>query len=456
MTSSDTIVAISTPHGSGGIAVARVSGGNVISCVAKCWRGAPLTSMASHSAHLGTVVNSRGELLDEVVLTLFRGPRSFTGEDVVEISCHGSLWIQQQLINTLVDCGCRAAAAGEFTRRAFTNGRIDLSQAEAIADVIAAQSATAHRVAMNQMRGAFAKHLASLREKLLEFTSLVELELDFSEEDVEFADRSRLIALAADIHSYITRLADSYREGNAIRNGIPVAIIGATNAGKSTLLNAIVGDDRAIVSDIHGTTRDVIEDSLVLNGVQLRLIDTAGIRRSNDAIETLGIERSFQKLREASIVVWVIDATAAQADVDRFYTTVAPAFEGKKVLAVLNKCDLLQGEPQLKLAPSLDTIAISAHNSPDIDRLKQRLTALADLPEVDDNTLIVINARHYEALTRAADAIARVNQALDDGLPGDLLSQDLRECLHFLGEITGEITSANVLQSIFSRFCIGK
>lgn len=456
MTSSDTIVAISTPHGSGGIAVARVSGGNAISCVAKCWRGAPLTSMASHSAHLGTVVNSRGEFLDEVVLTLFRGPRSFTGEDVVEISCHGSLWIQQQLINTLVDCGCRAAAAGEFTRRAFTNGRIDLSQAEAIADVIAAQSATAHRVAMNQMRGAFAKHLASLREKLLEFTSLVELELDFSEEDVEFADRSRLIALAADIHSYITRLADSYREGNAIRNGIPVAIIGATNAGKSTLLNAIVGDDRAIVSDIHGTTRDVIEDSLVLNGVQLRLIDTAGIRRSNDAIETLGIERSFQKLREASIVVWVIDATAAQADVDRFYTTVAPAFEGKKVLAVLNKCDLLQGEPQLKLAPSLDTITISAHNSPDIDRLKQRLTALADLPEVDDNTLIVINARHYEALTRAADAIARVNQALADGLPGDLLSQDLRECLHYLGEITGEITSADVLQSIFSRFCVGK
>ena len=453
-----TIVAVSTPHGMGGIAVVRVSGNHAIECVQRRWSGKPLGQMASHTAHLGHILDADGNVLDEVVLTAFIAPHSFTGEDVVEISCHGSLWIQQQIVNTLIEAGCRNAEAGEFTRRAFANGRMDLSQAEAVADVIASQSAASHRVAMNQMRGAFAKHLSQLRSKLLDFTALVELELDFSEEDVEFADRSRLTDLAREIHEYINSLAESYKTGNAIKHGVPVAIIGATNAGKSTLLNALVGDQRALVSDIHGTTRDVIEDTITLGGTLFRLIDTAGIRESHDVIESMGIERSFQKMDQAAIVVWVIDGTASAGDVAAFHHAIAPHLQGKKVLAVVNKSDLLDDgfDPQALIPAPLEPMLISAHVPSDVKRLTERLVSLADIPEVNDSTLIVVNARHYEALSRAAHAISRVADGLDNGLSGDLLSQDLRECLHYLGEITGEISSSEVLQTVFSRFCIGK
>ncbi len=287
----DTICAVSTPHGMGGIAVIRVSGDEALDIVQQRWQGMSLCEMASHTAHLGHIIDSQGELLDEAVLTLFRAPNSFTGEDVVEISCHGSMWIQQQIVSTLIDAGCRAATGGEFTQRAFANGKLDLSQAEAIADVIASQSRASHHVAMNQMRGAFSRQLSSLRSQLLQFVSLIELELDFSEEDVTFADRSRLTTLATEIKKVIDSLAGSYQAGNAIKNGLPVAIVGPTNAGKSTLLNTLLGDDRALVSDIKGTTRDVIEDSIVMGGTLIRFIDTAGIRESSDVIESMGIER---------------------------------------------------------------------------------------------------------------------------------------------------------------------
>ncbi|MBO4814886.1 MAG: tRNA uridine-5-carboxymethylaminomethyl(34) synthesis GTPase MnmE [Muribaculaceae bacterium] len=457
----DTIVAVSTPHGMGGIAVVRVSGPDALTAVEKRWNGARLDTMQSHTAHLGQLLDSQGELLDEVVLTLYRAPHSFTGEDVVEIACHGSVWIQRQLMNTLIDAGCRAATGGEFTQRAFANGKMDLSQAEAIADVIASGSRASHRVAMNQMRGAFGRELSVLRSQLLQFVSLIELELDFSEEDVSFADRSKLIDLATDIHSVITRLADSFQAGNAIKNGLPVAIVGASNAGKSTLLNALLRDDKALVSDIAGTTRDVIEDTMVLGGVQFRFIDTAGIRESVDVIENMGIERSFQKMDEAQLVLWVIDATAPLAEVDRFVPMIAEHCHDKQLIAVVNKTDVADGEPVAEalhgLLPEGAVIApISAKSAADVERLEQLIVERAMLPEVDSEALIVTNARHYEALVRAGEAIERAIEGLQGGVSGDFVSQDIRECMHYLGEITGEITTDEILGEIFSHFCIGK
>ena len=476
VTFDDTICAISTPAGTGGIAVVRVSGADALTIVSKCWKGIDLSTAKSHTAHLGRIIDTTdGSTLDEVVLTLFRTPHSFTGEDVVEISCHGSQWIQRELVNTLIRCGCRAATGGEFTRRAFSNGRIDLSQAEAIADVIASSSRASHRIAISQMRGDFSRELNSLREQLLKFASLMELELDFSEEEVEFADRKALVTLAKSIKNVVDSLADSFSVGNVIKNGLPVAIVGETNAGKSTLLNYLLHDDRALVSDIHGTTRDVIEDTITLGGVLFRFIDTAGIRETSDTIENMGIERTFRKIDEAQLVLWIIDGTThpdtlktvagrilpGVVQSTRSASATAPA---KQLIAVVNKSDLMTEEGKAEMDRELDNllpvnaekIFISARQRTNLDRLEKSLIDAASLPDNDANEVIVTNARHFEALIKAGEALSRSIQGLETGISGDFVSQDIRECMHYLGEITGEITPTDILTSIFSHFCIGK
>ncbi|MGM9824048.1 MAG: tRNA uridine-5-carboxymethylaminomethyl(34) synthesis GTPase MnmE [Muribaculaceae bacterium] len=459
-----TICAISTPHGTGGIAVIRISGPQAIAITSQCWKGAPIADMASHTAHLGNILFADGQMLDQVVLTIFRAPNTFTGEDVIEISCHGSVWIQQQIVNRLIECGCQAASAGEFTQRAFANHRIDLSQAEAIADVIAASSRAAHRIAINQMRGAFSNQLADLRTQLLDFVSLIELELDFSEEEVEFADRTQLLTLANHILDIITRLANSFATGNVIKNGLPVAIAGETNAGKSTLLNYLLHDDRALVSNIHGTTRDVIEDTITLGGTLFRFIDTAGIRHTHDTIEAMGIERTFKKINEAQLVLWLIDGTNPPQHLAQLSTEILPHTAGKQLIAVVNKDDCLNDEQRQAitdaltqlLPPDAQHIFISAKQQTALTQLQNMLIEAAALPEADESQVIVTNARHYQALTRAQQALQRAIQGLSDGLSGDFVSQDIREAMHYLGEITGEITTHDILGNIFSRFCIGK
>ena len=476
VTFDDTICAISTPAGTGGIAVVRVSGADALTIVSKCWKGIDLSTAKSHTAHLGRIIDTiDGTTLDEVVLTLFRTPHSFTGEDVVEISCHGSQWIQRELVNTLIRCGCRAATGGEFTRRAFSNGRIDLSQAEAIADVIASSSRASHRIAISQMRGDFSRELNSLREQLLKFASLMELELDFSEEEVEFADRKALVTLAKSIKNVVDSLADSFSVGNDIKNGLPVAIVGETNAGKSTLLNYLLHDDRALVSDIHGTTRDVIEDTITLGGVLFRFIDTAGIRETSDTIENMGIERTFRKIDEAQLALWIIDGPTHPDTLKTVAGRILPgvvqstrsasaAAPAKQLIAVVNKSDLMTEEGKAEMDRELDNllpvnaekIFISARQRTNLDRLEKSLIDAASLPDNDANEVIVTNARHFEALIKAGEALARSIQGLETGISGDFVSQDIRECMHYLGEITGEITPTDILTSIFSHFCIGK
>ncbi len=459
----DTICAVSTPAGKGGIAVVRVSGRDAIQVVMKSWHGADLASVPTHTLHLGRIIDASGETLDEVVAAVFRGPRSFTGEDVVELSCHGSMWVQRQLVALLIANGCRAAEGGEFTRRAFMNGRLDLSQAESVADVIASESRAAHRIAVSQMRGGFSRMLSGLREKLLEFVSLLELELDFSEEDVEFADRTRLISLAEEINAAVTRLADSFAVGNAIKNGFPVAIVGEPNAGKSTLLNRLLHDDKALVSDIRGTTRDVIEDTIVLGGLTFRFIDTAGIRETTDTIETMGIERTFKKLDEASIILWMIDGTQPAENIVAVAADILPHIDGKHLIAVINKIDQLDAaavdslrQSVAEAMPQAAVATISAKADIAVDALEQSLIDAAGTADTDPNAVIVTNARHYDALVHAGEAIRRALDGLRQGLSGDFVAQDIRECMHYLGEITGEITTHEILGSIFSRFCIGK
>ena len=440
-----TICAISTPYGAGGIAVVRVSGEEAISIVDRIFEGRKtLKEAAPNTIHFGRIQRA-DETLDEVLCSVFKAPHSFTGEDTVEIACHGSLFIQQELLRWLIDAGCKAAEPGEFTRRAFLNGKMDLTQAEAVADLIAAQSKAEKDLALSQLRGSVSNELGVLRDRLLHFTSLIELELDFADhEELEFADRTELNALAQEIETKLAALLASFRTGNAIRHGIPVAIIGAPNVGKSTLLNALLGEQRAIVSDIQGTTRDTIEDTLVIDGILFRLIDTAGLRETNDTIENMGIERSLRAAQNAQIIVHVID--------DLTIDDVRLIDEGIKgtIIKVLNKADLMEHRAQ----NTEHRLCISAKNN-DIEPLKQELVRVAK-ESMQTSAVMLSNARHYEAITRAHEAIERVQVGLQVGLSGELLSLDLQDCLNALGEVTGQITNQEVLANIFTKFCIGK
>ena len=448
-----TICAISTPYGSGGIAVIRVSGPSAIAIVDQLFHGRkPLTQAPAYTVHYGEIMQKAegGELLDQVLVSVFRAPHSFTGEDVVEIACHGSMYIQQTLLQWLVDAGCQLAKAGEFTQRAFLNGKMDLTEAEAVADLIAAQTKAEKDLALAQLRGGISSELASLRERLLTITSLIELELDFADhEELEFADRSQLNQLAQEINTTITQLVASFKTGNAIKQGIPVAIIGAPNVGKSTLLNALLGEERAIVSDIQGTTRDTVEDTMVLGGMLFRFIDTAGMRKTDDTIENLGIQRSRQAAQRAMVIIHLQDATQPVDTLSEL-----EGLEDKKVIQVYNKADLL-GNEAMRLLGDKTRISISAKKG-DIAQLKDELVRFAEEQSNLRNAVTISNTRHYEALLKAQAAIQRVADGLAMQISGEFLSMDLQDCLAALGEITGQITSQEVLNNIFSKFCIGK
>ena len=448
----DTICAVATRAG-GALGVVRVSGPDAIRLTDSIFRSAsrhPLASAQPYSLCYGQIVDGTGAVIDDVLVSVFRAPHSFTGQDSTEISCHGSAYILQQVCRLLINAGCRQAEPGEYTQRAFLAGKMDLSQAEAVADLIASASAASHRLAMNQMKGGFSCELRELRDQLLQFTSLIELELDFSEEDVEFADRSQLEQLAAQIEQVITRLADSFSTGDAIRNGVPVAIIGQTNTGKSTLLNQLLHDDRALVSDIQGTTRDSIEDTTTIDGVLFRFIDTAGIRQTTDTIESMGIERSYRKAREASIILWMTDE-AHPADVET-ENKILELSADKHLIRVHNKCDDASTLPQ----PTDTDIWISAKYGYGLKELGDLLVKAAAIPQISEQDVIVTNMRHYESLVKAQECIRRVRQGLTDRISGDFLSQDIRQCIHHLSTITGDITTDDILSNIFRHFCIGK
>jgi tRNA modification GTPase len=464
-TEKETICAIATAPGMGAIAVIRVSGPDTFTYCDRLFRaaskGKTLGSTPSHTALFGRVFLEE-TLIDEVVATVFKGPHSFTGEDTVELSCHGSTYVQQTLLHALLRVGCRMARPGEFSQRAFLNGKMDLSQAEAVADLIASTSEAAHRLALQQMRGGFSRELETLRAGLLHFVTMVELELDFSEEEVEFADRHALIELVEQMEQHLHRLMDTFRLGNALKNGIPVALVGETNAGKSTLLNTLLHEEKAIVSDIHGTTRDFIEDTMVIEGVTFRFIDTAGLRQhTTDQIERMGMERTYGKMEQASIVLWVIDSTHVADHTEWIGSRIRALGDEKNVLLVFNKSDKLTPDAQEALLRQFESfpakrVFISAKHNEHIDALKSALLETAALPDLQHQDLIVTNLRHYEALALAHEAIARVQRGLQEKLSGDFLSQDIRECLHHLGQITGLITNDEVLANIFKNFCIGK
>ena len=444
-----TICAISTPYGSGGIAVVRVSGTSAIAIVDTLFRGRKsLIDAKAYTVHYGEIVRAANneEVLDQVLVSVFRAPHSFTGEEVVEIACHGSMYIQQTLLQWLVDAGCQLAKAGEFTQRAFLNGKMDLTEAEAVADLIAAQTKAEKDLALAQLRGGISNELAALRERLLTFTSLVELELDFADhEELEFADRQQLFDLAQEIDTTISGLVGSFKTGNAIKQGIPVAIIGAPNVGKSTLLNALLGEERAIVSDIQGTTRDTVEDTLVLGGMLFRFIDTAGMRQTDDTIESLGIERSRQATQRAAVIIHLQDATQPVDILSQLED-----IQDKTIIHIYNKVDLVPG-----FMARENSIGISAKNG-EVEAIKQQLVALAAEQYDTRNAVTISNTRHYEALVRALEAIKRVQEGLQMQISGEFLSMDLQDCLAALGEITGQITSQEVLNTIFGKFCIGK
>ena len=457
-----TICAISTAAGVGGIAVIRVSGPDAISIVDGIFsfsKSKKLKDCPTHVLKYGVIADGN-ETIDDVVCAIFKDGKSYTGEDTIEISCHGSIYIQKKIIELLLRNGCKMAGHGEFTQRAYLNGKMDLSQAEAVADLIASTSAKAHHIAVKQMKGGFSNELMQLRMSLLEFVSLIELELDFSEEDVEFADRAKLRELIAAIEQRVSKLANSFKAGNAIKNGIPVAIVGETNVGKSTLLNLLLGEERAIVSDIHGTTRDTIEDTLQIDGYTLRLIDTAGIRNTDDAIENLGIQRSYKMMEQADIVILIVDASRDENEIVNFIN--AQQLQDKLVLLLFNKSDICEQDKLNRLLNNeynfnATALSISAKNGVGKEAIESALARFAESIAGEDNDIIVTSARHYAALCDALSSIDRVKEGLNTNLSGDLISRDIHDILDALASITGgEITTDEVLGNIFKHFCIGK
>ena len=465
----ETIVALASPSGAGAIAVIRISGKEAIIIAAAVFQSVSekdITLQKTHTIHLGHIVDE-GKTYDQVLLSIFKGPNSYTGENVIEISCHGSTFIQQQIIQLLLRKGCKMAQAGEFTLRAFLNGKLDLSQAEAVADLIASDNEASHQIAMQQMRGGFSNEIAHLRQELLNFASLIELELDFAEEDVEFADRTQFKELLSRIELVLKRLIDSFAIGNVIKNGIPVAIVGEPNVGKSTLLNALLNEERAIVSEIAGTTRDTIEDELVIGGIGFRFIDTAGIRETKDVVESIGIKKTFEKIEQAQVVLFLIDSLQLIIDnenkVKIEIEKIRNQFPQKPLIVVINKVDKLNTENRIKLDSQLSTfnyqlsiIEISAKNKEGIDDLKNQLLSFINTGALRNNETIVTNSRHYDSLLKALEEIQKVNFGMQTNLSSDLMAIDIKQALYYFGEITGEVTNDELLGNIFANFCIGK
>lgn len=469
MINQEAIVALATPSGAGAIAVIRVSGTNAIAIgntVFRSVKGKDMTKQKSHTLHLGHIVDDT-KTLDQVLLSVFKGPNSYTGEDTIEISCHGSSYIQQQIIQLLIRKGCRMANAGEFTLRSFLNGKMDLSQAEAVADLISSDNEASHQIAMQQMRGGFSNEIAQLRQELLNFASLIELELDFAEEDVAFADRTQFRELLNRIEFVLKRLIDSFAVGNVIKNGIPVAIVGEPNVGKSTLLNALLNEERAIVSHIAGTTRDTIEDELVIGGIGFRFIDTAGIRETEDHIESIGIKKTFEKIEQAQVVLLLVDGYRLTVDgltvVKTEIEKIRNQYPLKPIVIIINKKDLIPTENHSIISQELTTdnhqpttLFISAKNNIGIDALKNQLLSFVNTGALRNNETIVTNTRHYDSLLKALDEIQKVKFGLETNLSSDLMALDIREALYHFGIITGEVTNDELLGNIFANFCIGK
>ena len=462
MTNKDTIIALATASGAGAIAVLRVSGPKAISVsntLFKSIHDKNLLNQPTHTIHLGHIVDV-DRVLDEVLVSIYKNPQSYTGEDVVEISCHGSSYIQQEILQLFIRNGCRSANPGEFTLRAFLNGKMDLSQAEAVADLIASDSAAAHQIAIQQMRGGFSSEIKKLREELLNFASLIELELDFSEEDVEFADRRQFEDLLQRIVKVLKYLIDSFSTGNVIKNGVPISIIGAPNVGKSTLLNALLNEDKAIVSNIAGTTRDAIEDELIIEGIKFRFIDTAGIRHTDDTVESIGIKKTFAKMAESQVIIQLIDASliskANTADILASLVETKAQYPEKETLVVLNKMDLADKALLSKVFSELEPLHMSAKTGTGVELLKTKLLDMVHMGKLQNNDTIITNARHYDALRLALENIQKVQVGMQTGLSGDLLAIDIREALYHFGRITGEISTDDLLGNIFANFCIGK
>ena len=466
----DTIVALASPSGAGAIAVIRISGTDAITIAASVFQsvsGKDIEKQKTHTLHLGHIVDEN-KVIDQVLLSIFKGTNSYTGENTIEISCHGSTYIQQQIIQLLLRKGCRMANAGEFTLRSFLNGKMDLSQAEAVADLISSDNEASHQIAMQQMRGGFSNEIAKLREELLNFASLIELELDFAEEDVAFADRTQFNDLLNRIEFVLKRLIDSFAVGNVIKNGIPVAIVGEPNVGKSTLLNALLNEERAIVSEIAGTTRDTIEDELVIGGIGFRFIDTAGIRETADVVESIGIRKTFEKIEQAQVVLYLVDGSRLSDDgkLETLLLEVGKTrnqFPLKPIIVIINKMDLISSENvsiiDKKLTTDnqqLTTIYISAKQNIGVDELKNKLLSFVNTGTLRNNETIVTNTRHYDSLLKALDEIQKVKYGIQTNLPSDLMAIDIREALYHFGTITGQVTNDELLGNIFANFCIGK
>ncbi len=457
----DTIVALATPSGAGAVAIVRVSGPDAIDVVANVFesiKNKDLRKQKTHTLHLGYIKDG-DKIIDQVLVSLFKGTNSYTGEPTVEISCHGSAFIQQQIIQLLLRKGCRMATAGEFTMRSFLNGKMDLSQAEAVADLIASDNEASHQIAMQQMRGGFSNEISKLREELLNFASLIELELDFSEEDVEFADRTAFRDLVSRIQFVLKRLIDSFAVGNVIKNGIPVAIVGEPNVGKSTLLNALLNEERAIVSDIAGTTRDTIEDELVIDGIGFRFIDTAGIRETKDVVESIGIQKTFEKIEQAQLVLFLVENSRAKdlEGLKREIEEIKNKYPLKALFVIMNKMDLLSETEISNLTSNISNlILISAKQKVGIEELKGQLLGLVNTGALRNNETIITNTRHYDSLIKALEEIQKVQYSLDTNIPADLMAIDIRQALFYFGEITGQVTNDELLGNIFANFCLGK